>query len=176
MAGKTDVACPSLIDEFVNRLNTATLAKRPIKELRVVDAVQRQQVNVIKLQMAHRLVECVEELLLRGKRRDLGLDDYAVARQPGQHEAKLHLGRAIAARGLDVVDAQLERAVDDRLDVGLPLRRHLAGINILPLVLVAHSPAGEHRDLKLRPAEPPILHVAAVLGFRRRDSSRTGCG
>ena len=46
---------------------------------------------MVELQVAHRLVEGVEKLLLRGKRRDLGLDNYLVARQFRQHEAKLHL-------------------------------------------------------------------------------------
>ena len=173
---KTDVPYPALVDEFVNRLHAAALAQRPVKELGIVDAVQRQQVNVVELQVAHRFVEGVEELLLRGKRRNLGLDDYAIARQPWQHEAKLHLGRAVAARSLDVVNAQLERAVDDRLDVGLPLSRHLAGIDVIPLVLVTHPPTGKNRNLKLRLAEPPIFHVAEVLGFRRSDSRRTVYG
>ena len=128
---------------------------------------------MVELQVFHRLVKRVEELLLRGERRDLGLDDHLVARQLGQHVSQLHLGRTVAASGLDVIDPQLQRPVDGRLEIGLSLVRHFAGINVIPLVLVAHSPAGEHRHLNLRLAESTIFHVAAVSFFTGEDTRRT---
>ena len=75
-----------------------------------------------------------------------------------------------------MVDAQFQGTVNGSLKVGLAGVWHFARINVLPLVLVAHPTAGKHGNLKFRFAEPPIFHVAEVLGFRRSDSRRTVYG
>ena len=56
---------------------------------------------------------------------DFGLDDDLVAGQRREDAAQLHLRRAVAARGLDVVDAQFEGAVDGGFEVRLVLGRDL---------------------------------------------------
>ena len=62
MRREANVPRSALVDQFLDRLDAAALAERPIEKLHVVDAVQRQQINVIQLQVLHRLVESLEEL------------------------------------------------------------------------------------------------------------------
>ena len=88
---------------------------------------------MIQLQIVHRLVRNV----LRKSfgvlhRRDLGLHDDFIARQGGQDGAELHLRRAVAARGFNMVDAEFDGAMDGGFEIflvrtaGFPWDRHPA--------------------------------------------------
>ena len=101
-------------------------------------------------------------------RRDLGLHDHFVARQFRQQRAELHFRRAVAARGLDVIDAQFERAVDARLQIFLVGARDFRRRHVLPLVLVAHPAAGDDGHLQIGPAKTTIFHGAESSLCRHR--------
>src|SRR5262249_55883925 len=105
---------------------------------------------------------------------DLGLDDDFVAGQCGEHGSKLHFRGAVAARGLDVVDAEFNRPVNGRLEILLIGARDILGVNILPFVLITHPPAGNDGHGKFRPAKASIFHVPKlwhkkVVSQRRRN-------
>ena len=83
------------------------------------------------------------------------------------------LAGAVAARGLEVVDADARSRGDDRLDVGLaggadPRAPH-------PALLRAHAAAREHRHVDLGSSETPVEHGRCLaqfgdeVGVRRRD-------
>ena len=64
------------------------------------------------------------------------------------------------AGGLDVVDAESDRAVDGGLEVFLVLDRDLLGGNVLPLVLIPHAAAGEDGHLDFGLSETAVFHRA----------------
>src|SRR5207247_11275824 len=88
----------------------------------------------------------------------LRIDYDPAAAQTTENLAWLHLGRAVAARGLDMVATQLERPANRGFQVFLVFARHLPGLDILPLELIAHPAAGKHRHLQFRAAKTSVLH------------------
>src|SRR2546428_9610694 len=89
---------------------------------------------------------------------DLGLDDDLLARKRRQNAAELHFRGAVAARGFDVVDAELDRAADGGFEVFLVFLRNLPWIDVLPSELVTHSAAGKDGHLQFGAAEASIFH------------------
>ena len=78
----------------------------------VVDAVDRQQVHVVQPKITHRRFKRLAELPGGRLGHDLGLDDEFLPGELLQHGCQLHLGGAVAAGGLDVMDAQLDGPMD----------------------------------------------------------------
>ena len=117
-----------------------------------------RQVDVVQLQVSHRSLERLCEFPRGRKRGDLGLDDHLLARKPRQDPAQLHLARAIAARGLDMVDPVLER----RSTVASRFRCSSSGMSAggtSSHLLDTHPAAGEHRHLQFRATEAAIFHA-----------------
>ena len=156
--GKADEPAAALPLQLPRRLQAAARLQRPVEQLAVVDAVQREQVHMVQLQVSHRSLERLQKLRGRRLRRDLRLHDHLVARQLGQQCAELHLRRAVAARRLNVVDAQRERAVDAGLEIFLVRARDVRRRHILPFVLVTHPAAGDDGQLEIGPAKAAIFH------------------
>src|SRR5437762_7545249 len=124
----------------------------------MIEAVQGQKVDVLEAEITERPVKGLEKVFRPSFRRHLRLHDDPVAGQPRENIAQLHLGRAVAARGLDMVDTQLERPANRGFQVFLVFARHLPGLDILPLELIAHPAAGKHRHLQFRAAKTSVLH------------------
>jgi hypothetical protein len=57
-----------------------------------------------------------------------------------------------------VVDTQFQRALDACLQILLVGARDFMRRNVLPFVLVTHSPAGNHGHLQIGPAKAAIFH------------------
>jgi len=104
------------------------------------------------------------------------LDNHPLAWQARQNFAKLDLRGAIAARGFNVVDAQFERAMDRRLEIGLAFGGDAAGILVFPLMLIAHPPAGDDRHREFGATKTTVfhrgLHVIPLVHFPERDQPR----
>lgn len=81
---------------------------------------------MIQPEVANRRLEGVEKLALGGVGGDLGLDDQFFAGDVREHRPQLHFPGAVAARGFDVVDAQVHCAMDRGLQVGLAFGGDLA--------------------------------------------------
>src|SRR5436189_1177385 len=103
--------------------------------------MQGEQIHIIETQILEARVERPQKFFRRFFWSDFGLDDDFVTRQSGQNVAELHLGTAVATGSFEMVDAQLERAMNRRFEIGLVLCGNLAGWNILPLELKAHASA-----------------------------------
>ena len=164
VGAEADVAAAALALELARGFEAAAFAEGPVEVLAVVDAVEGEEVHVVEPQILHGLVEGAEEFLGRGEGGDLGLDDEFVALDLREHPAELHLAGAVAARGLDVVNAELEGAVDGGFEVSLAVLGHLAGWHVLPLVLVAHAAAGEDGHLQLSLSEAAVFHARSLAG------------
>ena len=106
----------------------------------VVDTVNGQQIDIGPLQPGERIVEIGEELPRVGQRLDLGLHDDLLARHAAQQRAELQFRRAIAAGGLEVVDAQFEGPPERGLQIGLVVGGNVAQRQVLPLVLARMPP------------------------------------
>jgi hypothetical protein len=76
-----------------------------------------------------------------------------------EHPAKLHLRSTIAPGGLDVVDAQLDGAMDAGFEVRLTIGRDFLRINVLPFVLVPHAAARDDGHWQLSPTEAAVFHA-----------------
>lgn len=164
VGAEAEVAAAAFALELARGFEAAAFAQRPVEVLAIVDAVEGEQVHVVEPQILHGLVEGAEEFLGRGEGGDLGLDDEFVALDLREHPAELHLAGAVAARGLDVVDAECEGAVDSGFEVGLAVLGDFAGRHVLPLVLVAHAAAGEDGHLQLGLAEATVFHARSLAG------------
>jgi len=70
----------------------------------------------------------------------------------------LHLGGAVAAGGLEVIDAEIEGAADGGLEVGLIIGGDGGGGFVAPLVLEAHAATGEDGHLEVGAAEAAVVH------------------
>ena len=105
-------------------------------------------------------------------RRDLGLHDDFVAGQGRQDVAELHFGRAVAARGLEMIDPKLKRATDCGFEVFLVLFRDLLRFDIPPFVLIAHSAAGNHRHTDFGFAEASVFHRRLRFVVRFGDATQ----
>src|SRR5207237_5509245 len=112
MRAEADEAAATLTLEPARGFETASFFQRPAEKLRVVDAVEREQIDVIELQVAHRFFERRHEFLRRREWPDLRLHDHFLARQLWQNPTELHFAAPVSARGLDVINAELERAQD----------------------------------------------------------------
>jgi hypothetical protein len=130
--------------------------------------VDRQEVDVLQAEPVELLVELADEFSGVGSRAVLGLHNDLVPRKSRQDPAELPFRRAVAAGGLEVVDAQLERPSDRGFEVLLALRRHLVHRHVLPLVLEAHAAATEHGHGDLGAAESSVEH--ACLSARQEES------
>ena len=141
---------------------------------RPIQAVKRQQIDISSPRYCMRVLEGLAKLLRRLPGRDLGLHNQAFPRQFRQHPPQLHLARPVAARRLDMMDAKLQSAVNCRLQIGLSLLRYLLGRHILPLELIAHSPARKHRHRNLRAPKPTISHRSTfpLQGCKRTPDKR----
>ena len=128
----------ALLDFAGSRQATAWF-ERPIGALGIVDAVQRQQIDMGQLQPLERFFEIPCELLRVFLRRDLRLDDQLLARKLWENQPKLALRRAISARGFDVIDAERDGAVNRGREVVLILGGDVLRRDILPAELVALS-------------------------------------
>ena len=181
VGGEADVAHAAFALKLPRRFDAAAFAQAPVQQLPVVDAVHREQVHVVQLQKAHGFIERVDEFARGGEGRDLRLHDQLFARQFGQHPAQLHLAGAIAARSFNVVDAQLECAMDRGLQIRLTVGGHFPGIDVLPLVLIAHAAAGDHGHLQFSAAKSSVLHHEKggglnKLQFRQARQKSSGVG
>ena len=85
----------------------------------MVDTVERQEIDVVQPQILHRSVERAKKVLWVGHGGDLRLDDDPVARKRWEDAPELHFRGAVTAGGLDVVDPEVDSAVDRGLQIGL---------------------------------------------------------
>src|SRR5207302_9447160 len=104
----------------------------------------------------------IQEIFGIFRRRDFGLHDHFFARKRWKQPPKLHFGCTVAPSGLDVVDAQLERAMDGCFEIALVLRGDFGWRNILPFELITHSAAREDRHLQLGASETAVFHPNSV--------------
>ena len=158
VGGEPDETAPALLLELARGIEASALFDGPIEQLPVVDPMERQQIDVIQLQVGHRFLERGEEVPGSSVGCDLGLDDDFVAGQGGEQVPQLHFGGAIAARGFNVVDAEFEGAMDGGLKVGLVVGRNFGRRHILPLELIAHAAAGKDGHLEFSAAETTVFH------------------
>ena len=112
--------------ELPGGFETTAGPNRPLECLIVVDAVEAEQIDVVQPEIAHGFFERLTEIFRVGGWSDFGLDDDFFAGQLWQHVAELHFRRAVAACGLDVVDAEFECPVDAGFEVGLVGDRYFA--------------------------------------------------
>lgn len=156
--GKADETDTAFFLELTSDLQAAAATQREVEDLFIIDAMKAQQVNVIELQILHRLVERGQEFLRIGARADLGLDHHPLARQPRENFAKLQFGRPVTPRGFNVVDAELQRPVDRGFEVCLALGGDAARVLVFPRVLIAHPPARNDGHGKIGSAKTTVFH------------------
>src|SRR5205814_42400 len=77
---------------------------------------------------------------------------------------------AVAAGGLDVVDAEFQGAEDGGLEVALAGFLDGLRIDVAPGLLVAHAAAGEDGHLEIGASEPAILHRGIYMAGKPRDN------
>ena len=140
---EADVADLALLLQLLRHLQAAALAQDIVELRRAVHTVEGEEVQVLRLEVAHRRRELGLELLRVALRRDLRLQDEGLARVALQRAPEVFLGAPahVHPRRLKVVDAVIHRAVDERVQCGRGL--------------VAHAAAREHRHLQARRAEAP---------------------
>jgi hypothetical protein len=92
---------------------------------------KRKQIHVVQLQVIHRGLESLEKFL-RVARGVTLVCTMILSRGNLAARAQLHFRRAVAARRFDVVDAQFQRAMDARLQVGLVGARDVLRRHVLP--------------------------------------------
>src|SRR5206468_8118588 len=132
----------------------------PREEPPVVHAVQSEQVHVPEAEISQGLLDRLEEIFRTLVRRHFGLHDDSIARQRRQNGAKLHLGRAVAARGFEVIYAQFKRPANYGFDVPLVFFGDVTRTDILPFELVTHPAAGTNGHLQFRAAKASVFHRA----------------
>jgi hypothetical protein len=138
--------------------------------------VERQEIYGGEPQVAHRFLKGLHEVGGVRRGRHLRLHDELLPRQRGQDAAKLHLGGAVAARGFDVVDPELQGAADAGFEVVLIVGRDVLGRDILPLELVAHAATGNDGKRKLSSTETPVLHGPTIGGGARNGNDSRAAG
>src|SRR4051794_27223203 len=132
--------------------------------------MQRQQLHMLQLQVAHRLLEGLAELARIGEGRDFRLHDHLFARQARQDVAELHLAAAVAARGFDVIDTQVQCPQDGGFQIALARFLDRLRVDVVPRLLVAHPPAGKHGHLKIRATEATGLHRGIYMALPPADN------
>ena len=168
VGGKAEETAASFFLQLAGDVEATALFDGPVEEFERVDAVEGEEVHVIEFQVGHGLLEDLEEGGAGGLGGDLGLHDHFVARELGEEVTELHFGSAVAAGGLDVVDAELEGAVDAGFEIFLVGAGDVLRRDILPFVLVAHAATGDDGDLQTGPAKATVFHPGKVNGVGRR--------
>ena len=97
---KADETDTPLLLQAAGGGDAAVLLKRPPEQFAVVNAVQREQIDVIEAQIVHGRFKDFQKLPCVRLRRDFGLNNDFFARQPGEHPAELHFRSAVAASGV----------------------------------------------------------------------------
>jgi hypothetical protein len=164
--GKADVAREALFLERARRGKAPSIAagaQSVGQGLLVVDSMERQQVDIRQTQPLQGFIEMAKENGGIFVRDDLGLDNQLFAWKRGKDQSQLPLGGTIAAGRFNMGDADVHGATDDRFEVHLFFRRNLGKRHILPLVLVAHAPAGKDRHGQTGASEASILHNPPLL-------------
>ena len=143
--------------KLIRHLPAAAGAQGQLDAVRCVEAVERQQIDRVHAQQRERLLQLFAELggIVVGTQ--LGLQHEGAARVARQRLAHLLLAGAVAARGLEVVDADRQRARDDRLDVRLAGRADARAAH--PALLRAHAATREHRHVDVGSPETPVEHT-----------------
>ena len=88
----------------------------------MINSMQGKQVDMLKLQVPQRLLECLSEFDRGTERRHLRLNDELFARKVPENRSQLHLGGAITSRRFDVINAQFNCAANGGLEIRLPLK------------------------------------------------------
>ena len=123
------------------RNRSATSQQPPARNILVhargrVEPVEREQVQRLHPQQRERFLQLRLELRGPVGRARLGLQHERVARVARQRRPELRFAGAVAARGLDVVDAHRQRPGHDRVEVRWLRADRLAA---LPALLGAHA-------------------------------------
>ena len=136
-----------------HHLQTAIGPQRLLEMLRQVEAMDGQQINPLH----PKPLKAQAQFGLKGRGiglgRHLGLQDAAGIGHLGQQPAQLALGAAVVPRGFHMPKSRVHRRLQGGAQVGLALSADLIGRQIIPALLKAHSPQGEHGHRQLRAAE-----------------------